>query len=156
MKKLLGILVLSLLLNGNAFGETIMLECVLIDEGKLSRYKNNKVVKVEKPSLTSWRKEYDIRVNPELKKMIKGPDIGSYPPAKVYWTDDSIMWTNEIEATIGYRTESKYILDRVEGYISSEIKSYDVKYFNDGSKPKKTLSYIIELKHKCKVNKKLF
>ena len=41
MKKILGILALSLFMSGSAYAEIVLLKCEY-EDGKLQRYKNNK------------------------------------------------------------------------------------------------------------------
>ena len=146
-------MVLIFFYSNLSFAETILLNCKIIGEGKLYRYKNDKVAKVEKPNLTPQGKKFEIRLNLIKKELIKAPYADQ---ATVYWGDDSIIWTGKSEYLRGYVAETYYTLDRLNGIVSSTYASYDKKYFDNGDPPKEILEWVQELKHKCEKREKVF
>ena len=115
MKKLFGILALSLFLSGSAYAETVLLKCEH-EDGKLQRYKNNKPQKVEKDNAI---KEYEIKLDLALETVTYGPGTGY--GSTVFWKDDFITWMSD-NPTVGpndmltiaslNRFNGKLILDR--------------------------------------------
>ena len=115
MKKLFGILALSLFLSGSAYAETVLLKCEY-EDGKLQRYKNNKPQKVEKDNAI---KEYEIKLDLALETVTDGPGTGY--GSTVFWKDDFITWMSD-NPTVGpndmltiaslNRFNGKLILDR--------------------------------------------
>ena len=127
MKKLLLVLGFSILALNVAYAEKILLKCKFID-GKLHRYKDNKFYRSEKiPDI----KEYEIILNPALKKIISAPSYSSIGLEMEQWQDDYILWmmdTNIVGAFDGLFT---YSLDRVTGVLTEDRKS-TIRIVKDG------------------------
>jgi hypothetical protein len=120
MKKLLGIMVLGLLLSGNAYAETILLKCKFID-AKQDVYLANVIVKTVKP--THLEKEIEIRLNTALEKIIEAPAYSSVYLKWDVWADDYIGWKSDVTITMELDVVDTYNLDRVTGILSHDKKS---------------------------------
>ena len=120
MKKLLEIVVLGLLLSGNAYAETILLKCKFID-AKQDVYLANVIVKTVKP--THLEKEIEIRLNTALEKIIEAPAYSSVYLKWDVWADDYIGWKSDVTITMELDVVDTYNLDRVTGILSHDKKS---------------------------------
>ena len=158
MKKLLLVLGFSLLVLNVAYAEKILLKCIFID-GKLHRYKDNKFYRSEKiPDI----KEYEIILNPALKKIISAPSYSSIGLEMEQWQDDYILWmmdTNIVGAFDGLFT---YSLDRVTGVLTEDRKSF-IRVIEDGKYQKdskgewiRDTQYHVTSTYQCEKKDRLF
>mgnify|MGYP006122527571 FL=1 len=158
MKKLLLVLGFSLLALNVAYAEKILLKCIFID-GKLHRYKDNKFYRSEKiPDI----KEYEIILNPALKKIISAPSYSSIGLEMEQWQDDYILWmmdTNIVGAFDGLFT---YSLDRVTGVLTEDRKSF-IRVIEDGKYQKdskgewiRDTQYHVTSTYQCEKKDRLF
>ena len=135
MKKLLSILVLSLLLSGNAYAEKVFLKCELVhgmDNWK-DKSKNGVYRKGELPDV-------GLEINTKTKKIFDT----TYSKSTVSindWDDNKVSWS---QPTIFLKVND-YRLDRLTG------KLLIIKGYHDHNP---MLSQI--LTYKCSVAKKLF
>ena len=158
MKKLLLVLGFSLLALNVAYAEKILLKCEFID-GKLHRYKDNKFYRSEKiPDI----KQYEIILNPALKKIISAPSYSSIGLEMEQWQDDYILWmmdTNIVGAFDGLFT---YSLDRVTGVLTEDRKSF-IRVIEDGKYQKdskgewiRDTQYHVTSTYQCEKKDRLF
>ena len=158
MKKLVLVLGFSLLALNVAYAEKILLKCEFID-GKLHRYKDNKFYRSEKiPDI----KEYEIILNPALKKIISAPSYSSIGLEMEQWQDDYILWmmdTNIVGAFDGLFT---YSLDRVTGVLTEDRKSF-IRVIEDGKYQKdskgewiRDTQYHVTATYQCEKKDRLF
>ena len=136
MKKLLGIVVLGLLLSGNAYAEKIFLKCELtggIDNWK-DKSKNGVYRKGDKADV-------GLEINTKSKKIFDtfhsdvSPDISN-------WDDNSVSWNQHPTTLLKHNS---YILDRLTGKLSRLKGYHDINPL---------ISEI--LNYKCSAAKKLF
>jgi len=120
MKKLLFIILVSLIMNVNGYAETILLKCEYI-EGKQDVYLANVIVKTVKP--THLEKEIEIRLNTALEKIIEAPGYSSVHLKWDAWTDDYIGWKSDLTIHLELDIVHTYNLDRVTGILSHDKKS---------------------------------
>ena len=149
----------SILALNVAYAETILLKCEFID-GKLDRYKNNKFLKVEK--INDPTKEYEIKLNTALKKIIEAPFYSSIGLEMEQWQDDYILWmmdTNIVGAFDGLFT---YSLDRVTGVLTEDRKSF-IRVIEDGKYQKdskgewiRDTQYHVTATYQCEKKDRLF
>ena len=158
MKKLLLVLGFSLLALNVAYAEKILLKCEFID-GKLHRYKDNKFYRSEKiPDI----KQYEIILNPALKKIISAPSYSNIGLEMEQWQDDYILWmmdTNIVGAFDGLFT---YSLDRVTGVLTEDRKSF-IRVIEDGKYQKdskgewiRDTQYHVTSTYQCEKKDRLF
>ena len=158
MKKTLFIIFVSLFMSVNGYAETLLLKCEFID-GKLHRYKDNKFYRSEKiPDI----KEYEIILNPALKKIISAPSYSSIGLEMEQWQDDYILWmmdTNIVGAFDGLFT---YSLDRVTGVLTEDRKSF-IRVIEDGKYQKdskgewiRDTQYHVTATYQCEKKDRLF
>ena len=86
MKKLFGVLALSLFLSGSAYAETVLLKCEY-EDGKLQRYKNNKPQKVEKDNAIK-----EIEITPDSPIVVDNGHLVAYTEGVNYTVDKSGGW----------------------------------------------------------------
>ena len=158
MKKLVLVLGFSLLALNVAYAEKILLKCEFID-AKLHRYKDNKFYRSEKiPDI----KQYEIILNPALKKIISAPSYSSIGLEMEQWQDDYILWmmdTNIVGAFDGLFT---YSLDRVTGVLVEDRKSF-IRVIEDGNYQKdskgewiRNTQYHVTATYQCEKKDRLF
>jgi len=157
MKKLISILIFSLLVNSNSVAETILLKCEYID-GKLQRYEDNKLVKEEKP--VNPDKEYEIQLDPVLKIIKEGPWIGY--GTEVLWRDDWVIWQSDSTVAGSMDVLVIFSLDRVTGKLTRNFKSLDRVIENGKYQKDSNGNWIRNMKwqstneYQCKVEERLF
>ena len=156
MKKLLGILALSLFLSGSAYAETVLLKCEY-EDGKLQRYKNNKPQKVEKDNAI---KEYEIKLDLALETVTDGPGTGY--GSKVFWKDDFITWMSDNTVVGPYDMMTIASLDRFNGKLIIDRKSFE-RVVEDGHFQKdsngnwiRNITVVSQSEYQCKKQDKLF
>ena len=157
MKKLFGILALSLFLSGSAYAETVLLKCEY-EDGKLQRYKNNKPQKVEK--LNDPRKEHEIKLDLALETVTDGPGTGY--GSKVFWKDDFITWMSDNTVVGPYDMMTIASLDRFNGKLIIDRKSFK-RVVEDGHFQKdsngnwiRNITVVSQSEYQCKKQDKLF
>jgi hypothetical protein len=159
MKKLLLVLVFSLLTMNVAYAETILLNCKFID-AKQDVYLANVIVKTVKP--THLEKEIEMRLNTALEKIIEAPYHGGHHMDWEMWQEDYIQWRGEVNIALKYDTAFNYILDRVTGILSQDHKSY-IRVVEDGHYLKKSngawvrdMQYHVTSTYQCEKKDRLF
>ena len=128
MKKIILVLVYSLLAMNVAYAETILLKCKFID-AKQDVYRANVIVKTVKP--THLKKEIEMRLNTALEKIIEAPYHGGYHMDWEIWQEDYIRWRGSVNFALNYDNDYIYTLDRVTGILSSDHKSF-IRVVEDG------------------------
>ena len=162
MKKLLLILVFSLLTMNIAYAETILLKCKFID-GKHDTYGENVIVKTTKLTAKNYHeKEIEMRLNTALEKIIEAPYYGGFGMDWEIWQEDYIQWKGEVNIALKYDTYYTYTLDRVTGILSMDRKS-TIRIVKDGhyqkdanGKWKGDTQYHIKGTYQCKKEDRLF
>ena len=156
MKKLFGILALSLFLSGSAYAETVLLKCEYKD-GKLQRYKNNKPQKVEKDNAI---KEYEIKLDLALETVTDGPGTGY--GSTVFWKDDFITWMSDNTVVGPYDMMTIASLNRFNGKLIIDRKSFK-RVVEDGHFQKdsngnwiRNIEWDSQSEYQCKKQDKLF
>ena len=159
MKKLLIVLVFSLLDFNVANAETILLKCEYID-GKLDRYKDNKFLKVEK--INDPTKEHEIKLNTALKKIISAPSYSTIGLEMEVWKDDYILWMMDTNIVGPFDAQFIYNLDRITGILTHDHKSYK-RVVEDGHYLKKSngawvrdMQYHVTSTYQCEKKDRLF
>ena len=159
MKKLLIVLVFSLLDLNVANAETILLKCEYI-EGKKDVYLVDTIVKTVKPN--DPEKVYEIKLNPALKRIVDAPFYGVPHTKMEQWQDDYILWLSEINVVLKYDSLYIFNLDRVTGILTKDFKSYE-RVVEDGHYQKdsngnwvRDLQYHIASTYQCKKEDRLF
>jgi hypothetical protein len=156
MKKLLSILVLSLLFCGSAYAETVLLKCEY-EDGKLQRYKNNKPQKVEKDNAI---KEYEIKLDLALETVTDGPGTGY--GSTVFWKDDFITWMSDRSISGPYDMMTIASLNRFNGKLIIDRKSFkrvvENGYFQKDSNGNwiRNIQWTSQSEYQCKKQDKLF
>lgn len=156
MKKLLGILALSLFMSGSAYAETVLLKCEY-EDGKLQRYKNNKPQKVEKDNAI---KEYEIKLDLALETVTDGPGTGY--GSTVFWKDDFITWMSDNNVVGPYDMMTIASLNRFNGKLIIDRKSFK-RVVEDGHFQKdsngnwiRNIEWDSQSEYQCKKQDKLF
>lgn len=156
MKKLLGILALSLFMSGSAYAETVLLKCEY-EDGKLQRYKNNKPQKVEKDNAI---KEYEIKLDLALETVTDGPGTGY--GSTVFWKDDFITWMSDNTVVGPYDMMTIASLNRFNGKLIIDRKSFK-RVVEDGHFQKdsngnwiRNITVVSQSEYQCKKQDKLF
>ena len=108
MGKVLRIIFIGLLMSEAALSETVLLKCNYID-GKIERYIENKITKVEKENDPT--KEYEIQINPVIQKIINAPFYGIGLKFET-WQDDYVVWMYE-GLSVDYLSQYTFNLDKV-------------------------------------------
>ena len=159
MKKILLVLGFSILALNVVYAETILLKCEFID-GKLDRYKNNKFLKVEK--INDPTKEYEIKLNTALKKIIEAPFYSSIGLEMEQWRDDYILWMMDTNIVGAFDALYIYSLDRVTGILSEDHKSF-IRVVEDGHYQKdskgewvRDIQYHVISTYQCEKKDRLF
>ena len=135
MKKLLSIIVLGLLLSGNAYAEQIFLKCELVDGIHNWKDKSRNGV-YRKGELA----DVGLEINTKTKKIFD-TSYSNFPVKSNDWDDNEVDWT---QPTALLKINS-YTLDRLTGNL------FNLKgYHNDHPMNSEMLSY------KCSAAKKLF
>ena len=135
MKKLLSIIVLGLLLSGNAYAEQIFLKCELVDGIQFWKDKSRNGV-YRKGELA----DVGLEINTKTKKIFD-TSYSNFPVKSNDWDDNEVDWT---QPTALLKINS-YTLDRLTGNL------FNLKgYHNDHPMNSEMLSY------KCSAAKKLF
>ncbi|MDC0200576.1 hypothetical protein OAJ40_01695 [Candidatus Pelagibacter sp.] len=150
MKKLLGIVVLGLLLSGNAYSKIIDLHCKFIA--------GNIVEKVPHPGHEDIKKNttyisisehdvegYNIKLDTTNNKIIEAPMFESDGSTRMFG-DDLIFWYASLSS--GARLEIKFTLNRYTGRLREYHKHY--KYGDTEN------NYWVDLIYDCSIAKKLF
>lgn len=157
MKKIFLLITISLLFSVKVYAETVLLKCKYLD-GNLERYKNNKVIKKEKP--INPDKEYEIQLNPVSQKISKGPHI-SYG-TEVSWLDDWVIWQSD-STVVGARDAWViYSLNRVTGKLTKNFKLLervveDGKFQKDSNgKWVRNMKWQTTTEYQCKKEDRLF
>ena len=135
MKKLLGIVVLGLLLSGNAYAKKVFLKCELFegihnwkDKSRNGVYRKGELADV------------GLEINTKTKKIFD-TSYSHFPVKRNDWDENEVEWT---QPTILLRI-NKYTLDRLTGNLFI-LKGYH----DDHPMNSEMLSY------KCSAAKKLF
>jgi hypothetical protein len=128
MKKIILVLVYSLLAMNVAYAETILLKCKFID-AKQDVYLANVIVKTVKP--THLEKEIEMKLNTALEKIIEAPYHGGHHMDWEIWQEDYIRWSGSVNFALKYDDDYIYTLDRVTGILSSDKKSF-IRVVEDG------------------------
>ena len=156
MKKILGILALSLFMSGSAYAEIVLLKCEY-EDGKLQRYKNNKPQKVEKDNAI---KEYEIKLDLALETVTDGPGTGY--GSTVFWKDDFITWMSDRSISGPYDMMTIASLDRFNGKLIIDRKSFK-RVVEDGHFQKdsngnwiRNITVVSQSEYQCKKQDKLF
>ena len=159
MKKILLVLVFSLLAVNVAYAETILLKCKFID-AKQDVYRANVIVKTVKP--THLKKEIEMRLNTALEKIIEAPYHGGYHMDWEIWQEDYIQWKGEVNIALSYDTYYTYTLDRVTGILSMDRKS-TIRIVKNGFYQKdangklvRDTQYQVKGTYQCKKEDRLF
>ena len=159
MKKLLGIVVFSLLTMDVSYAETILLKCEYID-GKQDVYLADTIVKTKKPYISD--KVYEIKLNPSLKRIVDAPFYDSIVTKMELWQDDYILWKSEINVLLNHDSLYIFNLDRVNGILTKDFKKYE-RVIEDGHYQKdsngnwvRDLQYHITSTYQCKKEDRLF
>lgn len=157
MKKLFVILFLCLVWGGTLFAETTLLKCKYLD-GKLERYKDNKLVKEEKPNNPD--KEYEIQIDPISQKISKGPYIGY--GTDVSWQADWVVWQSDFTIAGPFDAWVIFSLNRVDGKLTKNFKSLE-RVVEDGEYKKnssgnwvRNMSWQSITEYQCKKEDRLF
>ena len=152
-------MVVSLLLGGNAYAETILLKCKFID-AEQHVYQSNVFVKTVKP--THLEKEIEMRLNTALEKIIEAPYHGGIGMDWETWQEDYIQWKGEVNIALSYDTFYTYTLDRVTGILSMDRKS-TIRIVKNGHYQKDAngkwvgdTQYQIKGTYQCKKEDRLF
>jgi hypothetical protein len=158
MKKLVLVLGFSLLALNVAYAEKILLKCEFID-GKLHRYKDNKFYRSEK---ISDIKQYEIILNPALKKIISAPSYSSIGLEMEQWQDDYILWMTDTNIVGAFDGLFTYSLDRVTGVLTEDRKSF-IRVIEDGKYQKdskgewiRDTQYHVTATYQCEKKDRLF
>ena len=135
MKKLLGIVVLSLLLSGNAYAEKVFLKCELVDgmDNWKDKSRNRVYRKGELPDV-------GLEINTKTKKIFD-TTYSTFSVLNNDWDDNEVSWS---QPTILLKIND-YTLDRLTGELLI-LKGYHDDH--------PMLSLI--LSYKCSATKKLF
>ena len=156
MKKILGILALSLFMSGSAYAEIVLLKCEY-EDGKLQRYKNNKPQKVEKDNAI---KEYEIKLDLALETVTDGPGTGY--GSTVFWKDDFITWMSDNTVVGPYDMMTIASLNRFNGKLIIDRKSFK-RVVEDGHFQKdsngnwiRNIEWDSQSEYQCKKQDKLF
>jgi len=156
MKKILGILALSLFMSGSAYAEIVLLKCEY-EDGKLQRYKNNKPQKVEKDNAI---KEIEIKLDLALETVTDGPGTGY--GSTVFWKDDFITWMSDRSISGPYDMMTIASLDRFNGKLIIDRKSFK-RVVEDGHFQKdsngnwiRNITVVSQSEYQCKKQDKLF
>ena len=162
MKKLLFIILISLIMNVNGYAETILLKCKFID-GEHDSYRANVFVKTIKLTAETYHeKEIEMRLNTALEKIIEAPYHGGYGMDWEIWQEDYIQWKGEVNIALSYDTYYTYTLDRVTGILSMDRKS-TIRIIENGlyqkdanGKWKGETQYQVKGTYQCKKEDRLF
>jgi len=159
MKKIILVLVYSLLAMNVAYAETILLKCKFID-AKQDVYLANVIAKTVKP--THLEKEIEMRLNTALEKIIEAPYHGGYHMDWEVWQEDYIQWRGEVNVALKYDTAFTYTLDRVTGILSQDRKSY-IRVVENGNYQKdangkwvRDIQHHVTATYQCKKEDRLF
>ena len=150
IKKLLAILVLGLLLSGNAYAKIIDLHCKFI-EGNITKNvphpghedieKNTTYLSISDNDV----KGYNIKLDTSKKKILEAP--GYSPDGSTYgFNDDLIEWWAVFAS--GSTLEVKYTLNRYTGRLREYHKNY---VYGDTEH-----NYWMDLIYDCSKAKRLF
>ncbi|MDA7807535.1 hypothetical protein N8947_00580 [Candidatus Pelagibacter sp.] len=162
MKKILLVLVFSLLAVNVAYAETILLKCKFID-GKHDTYDANVIVKTTKLTAENYHeKEIEMRLNTALEKIIEAPYHGGIGMDWETWQEDYIQWKGEVNIALSYDTFYTYTLDRVTGILSMDRKS-TIRIVKNGFYQKdangklvRDTQYQVKGTYQCKKEDRLF
>ena len=92
MKKLLGVVVLCLMLSGNAYSEKVFLNCEFIN-GSLDDLKNNTSEKID------YSEDVTIDLDLKKNKVLDGPHLGADSNPFIYDDEDEISWQHQFGTT---------------------------------------------------------
>ena len=157
MKKLLSILVLSLLFSGNAFAEDLNLTCKYITgqthyENKIELTTRDEMVNSGLPV----RIDQVFIINSKTKKILRQKYSGEFVPLSknkdnfdIVWSDQNVIWSYQLDVFKGgvYKT----ILDRSSGILVDEVFHGQKSNFRKQS----GMNYQ-KSESKCQLTKKLF
>ena len=141
-----------------ALSETVLLKCNYID-GKIERYIENKITKVEKENDPT--KEYEIQINPVIQKIINAPFYGIGLKFET-WQDDYVVWMYE-GLLVDYLSQYTFNLDKVTGILSKDYKTFIRKkneignwYKGSNGEWVKDLQWHVSSEYQCKKEDRLF
>ena len=150
MKKLLGIIVLGLLLSGNAYANIIDLHCKFI-EGKITEKvphpghedikKNTTYISISEHDI----KGYNIKLDTTKKEIIEAPNYSLDGSTRMFG-DEIIEWFAALGS--GSELEVRYTLNRYTGRLREYHKHY--KYGDTEN------NYWMDLIYDCSIAKRLF
>ena len=150
MKKLLGIMVLGLLLSGNAYSKIIDLHCKFI-EGNITKNiphpghedskKNTTYLSISDNDVEG----YNIKLDTTKEKIIKAPNYSADGSTRMFG-NDLIIWYAALSS--GATLEIKFTLNRYTGRLSEYHKHY--KYGET------EYNYWMDLIYDCAKAKRLF
>ena len=139
MKKLLGILVLSLLFSGNAYAENIALICKFVSGDHLTA--DRKVIKLGSHGVDA--DDVVVKLDTKRKKLIG--DSAHSDNAAVFWEDDLITWWPKYNSKI---SNTSFELNRYSGQLIVKTITN-----NSGSS---TVDGITNIKFNCSKTNKMF
>ena len=150
MKKLLGIVVLSLLLSGNAYAKIIDLHCKYITghltekiphPGHADSKDNTTYIPISDTGIES----YKIKLDTTKEKIIEGPQYSSDGSTLIFG-DNLIEWWAALAS--GSTLKVKFTLNRYTGRLSEYHKHY---VYGDAEN-----NYWMNLIYDCSTAKRLF
>ena len=154
MKKLLGIVVLGLLLSGNAYAKDLNLTCDMISA---HNHYGTKVTTLSKSELlsTGWPTfKISFIVNSKKKKILRQKLSGEFAPMgknannfDIVWSDYNIIWTWNVTKD----EWRKHILNRSTGEYE------EISFYGEKSMFRKQAGLTKQVnKFQCIVSEKLF
>ena len=150
MKKLLGIVVLGFLLDGNAYSKIVDLHCEyvqghIIDKvphpGHADNKKNTTYISISEHDVEG----YNIKLDTTKEKIIEAPNYSADGSTRMFG-DDLIIWYAALSS--GERLEVKFTLNRYTGRLSEYHKHYKYGETED--------NYWMDLIYDCAKAKRLF
>ena len=126
MRKLLSILVVSLLLSGNAYAKIIDLHCEYVEghitdkvphPGHADNKKNTTYISISEHDVEG----YNIKLDTTKEKIIEAPQYKSDGSTRMFG-DDLIVWYAALGS--GERLEIKFTLNRYTGRLEEYHKHY--------------------------------
>ena len=150
MKKILSLLIVSLLLSGNAYSKIVNLHCKFI-EGTITKNvphpghedskKNTTYLSISDNDVEG----YNIKLDTTKEKIIEAPQFKSDGSTRMFG-DDLIFWYAPLPS--GSRLEVKFTLNRYTGRLSEYHKHYKYGETKD--------NYWMDLIYDCVKAKRLF
>ena len=150
MNKILSLLVVSLLLSGNAYSKIVNLHCQFI-EGTITKNvphpghadikKNTTYISISEHDVEG----YNIKLDTTKEKIIEAPQFKSDGSTRIFG-DDLIVWYAALSP--GARLEVKFTLNRYTGRLREYHKHYKYGETED--------NYWMDLIYDCVKAKRLF